>query len=115
MPYKFNTKKLIIPTKYDRRVKLTTEEKELIKEAYGKVSQRKLAKIFEVSRRLIQFIGDPNKQKQNLLRRKERGGSKVYYDRKKNTETMKKHRRYKQELMIKGLLEVNKENGNWKR
>lgn len=110
MPYKFNTDKLIIPTKYDRRVKLTTEEKELIKEAYGKVSQRKLAKIFDVSRRLIQFIGDPDKQKQNLLRRKERGGSKAYYDKEKNNKYIKKHRRYKQGLMIKGLLEVN-ENG----
>lgn len=99
MPYKFETDKIKMPREKDRRVKLTDDERKEIKKLYGKVSQRKLASAFGVSRRLIQFIGDPEKLKQNLKRREERGGSSVYYERKKHTKAMKRHRRYKFEVM----------------
>ncbi|MBD3249928.1 hypothetical protein GF336_07820 [Candidatus Woesearchaeota archaeon] len=101
MPYKFETDKIKLPKGKDRRVKLTEEERVKIKKLYGKISQRKLARAFHVSRRLIQFIGDPDKYKQDLQRRAERGGSAIYYDREKHTKAMRKHRRYKQKIMNK--------------
>ncbi len=109
MPYKHQ--ELLIPKEHDRRVKLTDEQKEQIKKDYGKISQRKLAKIYNVSRRLIQFIGDPDKHKKNLLARKLRGGSAIYYDKEKHTKAIREHRRYKQKLYLKGELEYN-ENKN---
>jgi hypothetical protein len=96
--------KLKIPKKYDRRIKLTDKERQEIKDLYGKVSQRKLARMFGVSRRLIQFIGCPEKHRKNLLRRADSGGSAQYYNKDKWREQMKDHRRYKQELFLKGKL-----------
>lgn len=106
MPYKFETDKLIIPKEYNKTIKLTDEEKRLIKRNYGKISQRKLAKIFNVSRRLIVFIGCPEKYKRNLQARKERGTN--YYDREKHKQYMKNHRDNKKKLYNKDLLEENK-------
>jgi hypothetical protein len=62
-------------------------------------SQRKLALMFNVSRRLIQFILDPSKHQANLEARKERGGSKIYYKREKHTKATKEHRKYKTQLL----------------
>jgi len=62
-------------------------------------SQRKLALMFNVSRRLIQFILDPSKHQANLEARKERGGSKIYYKREKHTLAVKEHRKYKTKLL----------------
>ena len=64
----------------DKRIKLTEEQRSEIKELYGRISQRKLAKMFGVSRRLVVFIGDEAKHKRNLECRKLRGGWKQYYD-----------------------------------
>lgn len=104
MPYKFETQKEKIPRELDKRVKLTYEQKMEIINLYGIKSQRQLAKEYNVSRRLIQFIGDPEKHQKNLLRREERGGSKQYYNKEKNTKTMREHRQRKQELKQKGEL-----------
>lgn len=105
MPYKFETKNMKIPKSLDKRIKLTDEERKKIKKLYGKISQRKLAKMFNVSRRLIIFIGDPEKHKRNLELRKLRGGSIIYYNKNKNTKQMKKHRKNKKILYDKKLLE----------
>ena len=105
MPYKCATLK--IPENYDARCKLTRIERDEIKELYGTISQRKLAKIYGVSRRLITFIGDPEKHAENLRRRDERGGSAAYYDRKTHTMAMMKHRRRKQKLYKSGFLKEN--------
>ncbi len=107
MPYKFEYDKLIIPRDKDKRVKLTQEQREQIKQLYGKISQRKLAKMFGVSRRLIIFIGCPEKHKKNLEQRKLRGGSKIYYDTKKATKYRRIHRKNKYELYKKGELKEN--------
>jgi len=103
MPYKHINYKL--KSENDRRIKLTKEERQEIRDNYGKISQRKLASAYCVSRRLIQFIGDPEKHKHNLLMRAIRGGSKIYYKKSKHTIAMKKHRRYKQYLYLLGELE----------
>lgn len=104
MPYKYETQKEKIPRELDKRIKLTPEQRQEIKEQYTHKSQRQLAKEYQVSRRLIQFIGDPKKKQKDLLRREERGGSKKYYDKEKQREYIKKHRRRKQELKLKGEL-----------
>lgn len=99
MPHKFERDKTPMPRDKDRRIKLTDEQRDEIRELYGTVSQRKLAAMYGVSRRLIQFIGDPSAQERDLLRRQERGGSSIYYDKAKQRGYMKKHRRYKQEVL----------------
>lgn len=106
MPYK-SEKLKIAGTKYDRRVKLTPEQKEEIRKNAQGLSQRKLAIMYEVSRRTIQFILDPEKQKENLKRKAERGGYSQYYDKDKNAEYMREHRRYKQSLFINKELKLN--------
>lgn len=63
-------------------------------------SQRKIAAMFNVSRRLITFIIDPEKLKKNYQARIDNGGSMAYYDRLKNNDYQKKHRRRKHELLI---------------
>lgn len=94
----------------DKRVKLTKEEKEDIKENRLGLSQRGLARAYGVSRRTIQFILDPEKLKKNIERRKERGGSKQYYDREKNNKYMRDHRNYKKELFTKGKIGTDEKN-----
>lgn len=103
--YKFEKLKLKIPKSKDGRRKLTDEERERIKELYGLISQRKLARMFGVSRRLVIFIGDPDKHKANLESRAERGGSTAYYTKEKNREYMKRYRRKKHKLFIGNELE----------
>jgi len=103
MPYKFGTEKKKIPKLLDKRVKLTEEDKLKIKELYGKISQRKLAKMFGVSRRLIVFIGDEEKYKRHKEYMKNRW--KLYYSKEKHRKYMKNHRKYKYELYKKDFLE----------
>ena len=91
-----------IQEKDDRRVKITASQKVEIYNLYnlyGAYSQRELASIFGVSRRLITFIVDPAKQKANLAIR-----SKSYYDKDKHRVAMKTHRDHKQRLYLKGDL-----------
>ena len=100
MPYMFETKKLLIQKQDDKRIKLTDGQKKIICELYksGEYSQRALAYEFKVSRRLIQFIVCPDKLERNKELREDRGGSKQYYDKEKQKEYVKKHRRNKKVL-----------------
>lgn len=105
MPSKFE--KIPINNKeHDKRVKLTDEDRKNIREEYagGGISQNGLAKKYGVSKRLIQFIINPEKAaiaKQQYAERRKDGR---YYDKDKHKEHMKKHRDYKKELHEKGLL-----------
>jgi DNA-binding transcriptional ArsR family regulator len=101
MPYKFEIDKVKLPEGKDRRVKLSVDDKEVVKALYatGNISTYKLAEDFGVSRRTIQFILDPEKKKANLERLEERGGWKVYYDKDKHNEYMTNHRQYKKEVL----------------
>jgi transposase len=105
MPYKHTEK--LINRKDDRRVKLSPQDRVEIFDLYaaGISSQRELARVYGVSRRLIQFIVDPAKAEANKQRAKERGGYKRYYDKEKRKVYMKNHRHYKQELYLQGKLE----------
>lgn len=106
MPYKHEYTKTKIKKEDDKRIKLTDQERKEIKKLYNVLSQRQLAKMFNVSRRLIQFIGNPEKYKHNLELRKNRIDllGQIYYKKYKHTKQMQKHRRYKQELYKKGRL-----------
>jgi hypothetical protein len=110
MPY-LSSKIKIEKTEFDRRVKLTEDDKKLIiwLSEEEKLSQRKLAAQFNVSRRLIQFVLDPEKLAKNNEKRAERGGSKQYYDKEKHREYMKDHRHHKQDLKLKGLIHLDSE------
>ena len=110
MPYKFEN----IPInnqKLDRRVKLTDEDKEKIRKEYanGGISINKLAKKYGVSKRLIQFILFPEREKRSRKLFAERQKDGRYYDREKHNESMKRHRDYKKELWNKGLLNTKGE------
>lgn len=106
MPYKFQIEKKKIPKRLNLTRKLTLKEKEEIKKLYGLVSQRQLAKKFKVSRRLIIFIGCPEKYKRNLELRKKRleKEPQKYYNREKHNKSMLNYRRRKQLLNKLGKL-----------
>lgn len=90
----------------DRRVKLTAEDKELVKwlRAEEQISYQKLANRFAVSKRLIIFICKPESKIKDLENRAKRGGSKIYYDREIHTASIKDHRDYKKSLFSQGLI-----------
>lgn len=88
----------------DKRVKLSDEQREEIKKIKGTMTQSSVAKMYGVSRRLIQFIWYPEQHEENKKRRAERGGSAQYYNREEHNESMRKHRAYKKELREKGLI-----------
>ena len=102
MPYKTDKQKLGDPF-LKRSCKLLPCQKEMVLYWTNQgLSQRKLAKLFNCSRRLITFIQDPKKKEDNLKRRNETGGSKQYYNRKKHNAAMKDHRRYKHKILPTG-------------
>jgi len=104
MPYKSSSIKLSDTQKRSR--KLTDDQRHEIQTRYlnGGVSQRELASEYNVSRRTIVFTIYPERREENYKRRVERGGSKQYYDKDKHSKAIREHRRYKQELYLKGEL-----------
>jgi len=92
--------------KLDRRVKLTAEDKELVKwlRQEEEISYQKLANRFGVSKRLIIFICKPESKVKDLENRAKRGGWKQYYIKEESTIKQKEHRNYKKELFSKGLI-----------
>jgi transposase len=83
-----------------RSAKLLPCQKEMVLYWHNKgMSQRKLAAMFSVSRRLITFIIDPKKHKRNLEVRNENGGSKAYYNRDNHTKAIREHRKYKYTIL----------------
>lgn len=102
MPYK-SEKIKISSTEYDRRRKLSDKDKEEIKELVG-MSIRGIARMYGVDKRLIQFILYPERHAKNIADRRARGGSMQYYDKEKNTESLRKYRHYKQQLFLEGKI-----------
>lgn len=106
MPYN-SEKKIIAGTSFDRRIKLSNEQREEIKRLYKEehLSQRTLATIFKVSRKLISFVLFPEREKQSreYFRQAKRNG--LYKPTKEQrAETMREHRHYKQQLSIEGKI-----------
>lgn len=108
MPYKNEKPGNYIKPKDDRRRKLSEADKERVRELYKLPdwSQRRLAGEFGVSRRLIQFVIDPDKEARNKEAFAERQKDGRYYDRERHSEQVKQTRRHRQELYLKGELEI---------
>ncbi len=106
MPYKHEYDKAKLPKEQKQRVKLRDCQRAIIPKLYatGKFSQRKLAKEFEVSRRLIQFIIDPEKGKVCREQYKERRKDGRYYNKEYHTKAMKNHRAYKKNKVKENLI-----------
>lgn len=105
MPFK--SEKIIIDhTENDKRIKLTDEQREKIREEYstGLISHRNLAKKYNVNRKTIYNILHPNKYQEQLEKNKEEKHSQKYYDKEKHKEYIKEHRRYKQALYVNGII-----------
>lgn len=89
-------------TEFDRRIKLTEEQKDEIIALRGVVSQRKCAAMFNVSRRTVIFLWYPERLEANKIRRQERGGWRQYYNKAKHRESIKDTRRYKEKIYKNG-------------
>lgn len=91
MPYKFETDKLKIPRELDRRVKLPLEKHQEIRELADKgMSQRKIASLYGVSRRLIVFILFPER-----LEKLKKNKKQYKYPKEKHSLWAKNTRNYK--------------------
>lgn len=106
MPYK-SEKIRIAGTKYDRRIKLTDDQKEYVRwlREEEKISYNKLAKMFNVSKRTIIFICRPDilaKNREQLKERKKDGRYKA--SKEKWAETIREHRKYKEQLKKEGKI-----------
>jgi len=89
----------------DKRMRLTVEQREEIRQNVEGLSNHALAAKYGVSRRTIQFIRNPDAYRENLMRRAERGGWSRYYDKDLHRVYMQDHRAHKQELLDSGVLE----------
>lgn len=98
--------KMVIGRKYDRRIKMTTEDVaeavKLRKENQDYWSYQKLADKYGVSKRLIIFRIKPETLEKVLEARRERGGYTTPTDR--QTKYMRSHRQYKRELRNEGKI-----------
>lgn len=94
---------------FDRRQKLSEEDKDEIRRLYPQIqSQRKIADMFGVSRRLVTFILDPYKEQDNRQRLKERKKQGYYKPSKREwAATMREHRKYKHGLYVQGVIIKN--------
>ena len=99
MPYLIQKIQINCPF-LDKRTKLLPCQKEMILHYHNQgFSQRKIAAMFNVSRRLITFIINPKSHKKNLEARRDRGGSSIYYNKEKHTLATRNHRKEKHKLL----------------
>ena len=86
----------IAGTQFDRRRKLSDDQRKEIIELYnsGAYSQYALAKKFEVTPQAIRFIVNPDAKKKWIRARKKRGGEKQYYDTENQTKRIREYRAY---------------------
>jgi ribosome-binding protein aMBF1 (putative translation factor) len=105
MPYKSERIK-IEGTQYDRRVKLSPDKKEYVRwlREEEKLSYNQLAKMFGVSKRLIQFVCNPEIHQKAKERFKELRKDGRYYDREAHNESVKSMRKWKQELYLENKI-----------
>ena len=108
MPYK--SEKIKLQGLQDRRRKLTDEQRKTIKELYGTgcYSLNGLAKQFNVSKKSILLIVN-EKSAENLKQYRKNNWKQWQQTREDHNEAIKKTRRYKQSLMLKGELKEEKE------
>lgn len=99
MPYSFEqSRKFNLTMPSDARCKWSDEDKEAVKAlAVDGLSQRAIARKTGISRRLISFILDPQKEAICKAQFKERRKDKRYYKKEKHREAMKatRHKKHK--------------------
>lgn len=106
MPYK-SQKIKIANTKFDRRLKLDEDDKQVIISAYEKgESMRSLSRRFKVDRQVIKYTIFPEYKEQFFKANRERPKE---YDREKNTTVKREHRRYKHNLYKEGKIKLKGE------
>lgn len=101
MPYSHERNgKTLKSVKKDRRVKLTDEDKQDIKNKYnsGLYSIRGLAREYKVDKRNIQFLLFPERLEQAKRTLQARGGWRVYYNRLEHNEAVKQTRRHRHKI-----------------
>lgn len=104
MPYK-SEKIKIANTQYDRRIKLTDEQREEIRQKYasGCVGMRPLAKEYNVSRGTIKFIVQPEKyERSKALFRERRKDGRYTPSKDEANKIARGRRKYKQKLYLEG-------------
>jgi len=107
MPYK-SQKIPIANTVFDRRKKLTDDQRECIRwlREEERLSYNALARKFNVSKRLIIYVCNPEAYKKSKADRKKRAMDGRYKPAKEDwARTIREHRQYKQSLYKKGLIE----------
>lgn len=110
MPYK--SEKIKLKETQDRRKRLTTDQRKEIEELYstGCYSLNDLAKMYEVSKKTVLLIVNKESAERAKEYRKEHWQEWARKG-KEHAEAIKKTRRYKQELYLKGeLIEDETEN-----
>lgn len=106
MPYK--SEKARLPRELKRTVKLSEDERDeirLIRRLHNH-SYNELARAYNVSKRLIIFICNPDTETKCRQRRRELGADGRYYDRQKHNESIKRLRKYKNELYKEGVISL---------
>lgn len=115
MPYAFaTTHKASLLPHADKRIKLMEEDKAHIRALHAEgVAVRAIARLYKerCSRRLIQFVLFPERLEVNARQFAERQKDGRYYNRKRHTEYMRRHRRRKQALLKKGIVSIVKTEG----
>lgn len=81
-----------------RSAKLLECQVERIKSLHGEMSIGAISRMFNVSKRTVQFIIFPERRLHNVALRKKRG-QKKYYNKEKHAESMRKHREHKKILL----------------
>jgi len=100
MPYKSDKKGVLIPRELKRNIKLSIDEREeirLIRALHG-YSYNAIARAYGVSKRLIQFICDPDKERVNRELRKKLCKDGRYYNKEYHRAQVRNTRRYKHML-----------------
>lgn len=108
MPYK--SEKIKLNEKQDRRRKLSSEDIEAIKKKYatGMYSWQSLANEYKCSKSRIGTIVNIERGEKVKQRIKE-NWRKYQADREQHNKDMRKYRKYKQELYLKGELKVSED------
>jgi len=105
MPYWWQTEKIKLPRRFDRRVKLTDKERATIKKLWrGGMAIRAIARRYEdkCSRRLIQLVLFPDRAKRQAERHAiNRLDGRYYPGKKKWAAIIREHRRYKNKILKK--------------
>lgn len=103
MPY--TSERIKLPPEYDRRRKLSDEQKDEIKHKYetGFYSLNNLAKEYGVSKKLILITVNPESKRKNDQRAKEHWRD-YTPSKEENARIKREHRHYKQGLYLLGAI-----------